>query len=107
MHLVEVHSPSFHLNFEELSLSTNLSQQSLLELIEHNIVVPLTGSEPQHWQFNVACVIQAKKAVRLYRDLEINFSDLALVLRLLDEIECLKSENIQLKNQLDRFLFRV
>lgn len=101
--LSEIYSASFYLNFEELCLSANISEQSLIELIEHNIVVPSTGLQPQHWQFHVGCVMQVKKAVRLHRDLDIDWVDLGLVLNLLDENERLKNENIQLQQQLSRF----
>lgn len=102
-HLSEIHSGSFYLSFEELCLSANISEQSLFELIEHNIVVPLTGPQAEHLQFHVGCVMQIKKAVRLYRDLDIDWVDLCLVLNLLNEIEQLKNENSQLKQQLSRF----
>jgi chaperone modulatory protein CbpM len=103
MHIIEVHTPDIHLSFEELSLSSNISPQALLDLIEHDILIPLQGAEPQHWQFNAACVVQAKKATRLHYELEIDLADLALVLNLLDEIEVLKNENMLLKQQLHRF----
>lgn len=103
MPLAKIYSPGFYLSFDELCLSANISKQSLMELIEHNIVTPFTEPQSLQSRFHVACVMQAKKAVRLYRDLEIDWSDLALVLTLLDEIERLKSENFQLKQQLERF----
>lgn len=103
MPLSEIHSPSYHLSFDELCLSTNISKEYMLELVEYNIAVPATGTHPQQWQFHAACVMQVKKAVRLYRDLDIDWLDLGLVLNLLDEIEQLKNENSQLKQQLNRF----
>lgn len=103
MSLAETHSPSFYINFDELCLSANISQQTICELIEHNILVPFAGVQPQQWQFHVSCVTQAKKALRLYRDLDIDWSDLALVLNLLEEIDRLKNENGHLTQQLGRF----
>jgi chaperone modulatory protein CbpM len=103
MQLLDVHSPDFYLSFEELRLSANITRQTLFELVDQNIVVPFAGSQPPQWQFHVTCVMQVKKAVRLYRDLEINWSDLALVLELLKEIEQLNGEIFQLKQQLSRF----
>lgn len=107
MQLSETHSPGFYVSFEELCLSANIGKQTIVEMIEHNILVPFAGSQPQHWQFHVACVMQAKKALRLYRDLDIEWQDLALVLNLLDEISQLKNENEQLQQQLTRFFMRV
>jgi chaperone modulatory protein CbpM len=101
--LSEIHSPHFHLSFEELCLSADISKECLLELVENDIAVPVTGTHPQQWQFHVTCLIKVKKAARLYRDLDIDWADLGLVLNLLDEIEQLKNENSQLKQQLARF----
>lgn len=101
--LPDIHLPDFYLNFEELCLSANISRQTLFELVDQNIVVPFAGSQPPQWQFHVTCVIQVKKAVRLYHDLEINWSDLAFVLDLLNEIEQLNGEIFQLKQQLGRY----
>jgi chaperone modulatory protein CbpM len=101
--LPDIHLPDFYLSFEELCLSANISRKTLFELVDQNIVVPFAGSQPPQWQFHVTCVMQVKKAVRLYRDLEINWSDLALVLNLLDEINQLNNEIFQLKQQLSRF----
>lgn len=101
--LSETHSAGFYINFDELCLSANISQQTICELIDHNILVPFAGAQPQQWQFHVSCVMQAKKALRLYRDLDMDWSDLALVLNLLEEIDRLKNENGQLMQQLGRF----
>ena len=101
--LSEIHSPHFHLSFDELCLSADISKDYMLALIEHEIAVPLTGTQPPQWQFNVTCVMRVKKAARLYRDLDIDWADLGLVLNLLDEIDQLKNENEQLKQQLARF----
>jgi len=101
--LTEIHSSHFHLSFEDLCLSAAISEATMLDLVAHEIAVPVTGAQPQQWQFQVACVTRVKKAARLYQDLDIDLADLGLVLNLLDEIEQLKSENNQLKQQLARF----
>jgi len=44
------------------------------------------------------------KAIRLHRDLEIEWADIALVVDLLDEIDQLENENRQLKKQMNRLL---
>lgn len=103
MSLSETHFAGFYINFDELCLSANISEQTVCNLIAHNILVPIAGVQPQQWQFHVSCVMQAKKALRLYRDLEMEWSDLALVLNLLEEIDRLKNENGQLTQQLARF----
>lgn len=100
----EIHSPSFYVSFYDLCASANISANYMLELVEYNIAVPITGAQPQEWQFNIATVKLVNKAARLHRDLDIDWADIALVLNLLEEIETLKNENKQLKQQLNRFL---
>lgn len=101
--LIEIHSPSLHISFIELCVSADISQEALLELIENEIAIPVSGEQPAHWQFHLSCVGQVKKAVRLNRDLDIDWADLNIVLNLLGEVEVLKSENERLKQQLLRF----
>lgn len=102
--LSEIHSPNFYLSFAELCLCAEISKETMLELVQNDIATPYEGTQPHEWQFDVACVIKVKKAARLHRDLDIDLADLYLVLNLLDEIEQLKNENAQLKQQLGRFL---
>jgi chaperone modulatory protein CbpM len=101
--LLEIHSPHFQLSFEELCHSANINKETMLELVQNDIAIPITGAKPQQWLFHVTCVIKVKKAARLYHDLGINWADVYLVLNLLEEIEQLKNENEQLKQQLGRF----
>ena len=100
----EIVSPDFHVSFNDLCLSANISAEYIIELVEYNIILPVRGKEPQEWQFNITAVRIVNKAARLHRDLEIDWADIGLVLNLLDEIEQLKNENGQLKQQLNRFL---
>ena len=46
----------------------------------------------------------ASKATRIHRDLAIDWADIALVLKLLGEVEVLRAENAMLKQRLSRFL---
>lgn len=97
------YSASCYISFAELSVSANISEPHLVELVEHNIIAPLEGSQPQYWQFHVACVTQVQKALRLNHDLDMSWPDLALVLHLLDEIAELQHKNNELHQQLNRF----
>lgn len=102
--LTETHSPSFYMSFDELCHCANMSAEFVLELVEYDIAVPVKGSQPQEWQFNITTLKLVDKAARLRRDLELDSADLALVLTLLGEIDTLKAENAQLKQHLQRFL---
>ena len=97
-------SPDYHFGFEELCLSANISSDNIIELIDYNIITPISGKQPQEWQFNITAIRIVNKAVRLHRDLEIDWADIGLILNLLDDIEQLRNENTQLKQQLTRFL---
>ena len=99
----EIISPDFHVSFDELCKSSNITSEYIIELVEYNIIFPVRGNEPHDWQFNVTAVRIVNKAARLHNDLEIDWADIGLVLNLLDEIEQLKNENGQLKQQLNRF----
>ena len=100
----EIQISSFHISFDELCISANITSDYILELVDYNIIEPVLGSEPQEWQFNISAVTVVNKAARLHRDLDINWADIGLVLNLLEEIETLRNENSSLKQQLNRFL---
>lgn len=103
-----IHPASVQLSFEELCLTTHINPETMLELVQHDIAIPLSipvaGMKPQQWLFHVTCVTKVKKAARLNRDLGMDWADLYLVLNLLDEIDQLNNENEQLKQQLARFI---
>ena len=101
--LSEFISPDFHVSLDELCLSANISSNNIIELIELNIITPVRGKLPQEWKFNITAIRIANKAARLHRDLEIDWADIGLILKLLDDNEQLRNENTQLKSQLKRF----
>lgn len=103
MQFSEIISPDFHVSFYELCESANISAEYIIELVEYDIIFPVRGKEPQEWQFSVNAVRIVQRAVRLHSDLEIDWADIGLVLNLLNEVEQLKYENAQLKQQLSRF----
>lgn len=89
-------------NFEELCRVTELSSQTVIEIVEYGVVDP-EGAGPQSWTFNTQMVVTIKKAYRLHKDLHIDWSGIALAISLLDELEQLKTENQQLHRRLNRF----
>jgi len=101
----EIFSPDFHLSFADLCASANIKADYIIELIDYDIIMPISGKIPQEWEFNLNAVTIVNKAARLHRDLEIDWADIALVLNLLEEIDQLKSENRQLKLQVERLNF--
>ena len=97
-------SCDFSVSFTDLCDSAKMSTDYLMELITYNIIKPLSGKTPQDWRFSANAVKVVNKAIRLHRDLEIEWADIALVVDLLDEIDQLENENRQLKKQMNRLL---
>jgi chaperone modulatory protein CbpM len=90
------------MKFDELCRIAELPEHFVLEIVDHGIVEP-DGDSPEQWVFSAHMVMQAKKAVRLHQDLEIDWSGIALAISLLEDIEQLRIENNQLKQRLNRF----
>ena len=49
------------------------------------------GRDPEHWRFRGASVRRVRCALRLERDLGVNFAGAALALELLEELEALRA----------------
>jgi len=90
-------------SFNELCQATDLSSQVLIEIIEQGIVDP-PGDTPENWLFDTRMILVTKRALRLHQDLDIDWSGIALAIKLLDELEQLRGENQRLQQRLDRFL---
>lgn len=80
-----------------------LTSPQVLEIVAHGIVVP-TGETPEDWLFDLQMISTAKRAVRLRRDLQLEWSAVALVLELVEERDRLRDENTMLRRRLQRFL---
>ena len=80
------------------------SEDSLIyAIVEHGIVEP-EGDSPQDWLFDLEMICTAKRALRLQRDLHLDWSAIALVVSLVDERDRLRIDNQKLQAQLQRFL---
>lgn len=85
----------------ELCQSIHISEHCLIEIVEHGIVEP-KGSTLTDWAFDVQSFSVVRKAVRLQRDLELDWSATALALSLLEKIEQLDANNEYLRQRLKR-----
>lgn len=74
----------------ELSEICVIEPPILHEMIEYGIIEPQIQSGPHY--FNYRALYRAQKALRLQRDLAINWEGISLVLDLLDEIEDLRQK---------------
>jgi chaperone modulatory protein CbpM len=92
-----------YLSFTEFCLQTGAAEDTVVEIIEQGIVAPI-GASPGEWLFSPAMLILTKKAVRLHRDLNVDWAGIALAIELLDEVEQLREENRYLQRRLSRFV---
>jgi len=90
-------------SLHELCCATQLSTQSVIEIVEQGIIEP-RGDSPESWFFDTQMVVVTKRAQRLHADLEIDWSGIALALHLIEEVEQLRQENKRLQHRLERFL---
>lgn len=94
---------SQYFSFDDLCSMTELSSETLLEIVEHGVVEP-RGTTPESWTFSTHMVTVTKKAIRLHQDLEIDWSGIALAISLLEELEEVRKENKELERRLRRFI---
>jgi chaperone modulatory protein CbpM len=66
------------------------------EMVLHGILEP-QGTTTQTWVFEYSALSRTQKALRLHRDLEINWQGIALALELLEEVQELRQALIVLK----------
>ena len=69
----------------------------IVELIEEGVidgVVIVQGQKPELWRFTGLHLQRAKVALRLRRDLGVNFAGAALALQLMEELEALRRHAI-------------
>lgn len=90
-------------SLEELCRVTDLPTATIIEIVEQGIVEP-TGGSPESWAFTTQMIVVTKKAQRLHRDLDIDWSGIALALCLIDELEQLREKNQRLQRQLSKFI---
>ncbi|MEL7936670.1 chaperone modulator CbpM [Pseudomonas delhiensis] len=90
------------LELEELCESARLPRETLLEIVEVGIVEPLER-RGDTWLFSVESLTLVRRAVRLRREFEVDWPGIALALRLLDEVEQLRTDNARLRQRLARY----
>ena len=84
------------------TLPAELPVEYLLEIVEYGILQP-SGQPPAEWLFDAGALVVVKRALRLRRDLDLEWAGIALALELMAELEQLRHESSQLKQRLSRF----
>lgn len=72
----------------ELSLACGIRTELVVEMVDEGVIEPAGGSA--EWQFHGDSLVRAQRALRLVRDLDLNWPGAALALDLLDELERLQ-----------------
>lgn len=94
------------MSLRELCQCAGCNEQIIVEIVEHGIAQPVTGSQVLDWEFDTTSVYWLRKAVRLHADLEIDWVAVAMVIDLLRQNEALQKRNQSFEQQLKRFLDR-
>lgn len=92
------------ISLRELCQYEGLSQQIIVEVVEHGIAQPVAGRDAGEWVFDTTSVHWLRKAVRLHSDLDIDWIAVAMVIDLLQKNEALQRQNQCFEQQLKRFL---
>lgn len=77
-------------NIDELCEICRIANAEAEEFVRYDILVP-HGTTITQWTFDMVQLQRLRKAIRLRRDLELNYAGIALVLQLLAEIEELRA----------------
>ncbi|MDB5982824.1 MAG: cbpM [Pseudomonas sp.] len=91
------------LDMKEFCQVTEMPAAFVIEIVEHGILEP-QGRKPDDWLFDAQALAVARRALKLQRDLELQWEGVAVALDLLNEVESLRAENRMLKQRLSRFL---
>jgi chaperone modulatory protein CbpM len=78
----------------------------VLKMVNYGIIEPVEARpdiETRYWQFDLTALMRLRKAIRLQRDLRMNLPGLAMSLDLLDEVDTMRREIAQLRQQLSHF----
>lgn len=72
----------------EFCSACGVEQRHVVEMVEEGVIEPIADQDD--WQFHGETLLRAKRALRLVRDLGVNWPGAALALDLLEEIERLQ-----------------
>lgn len=87
------------ITFFELQRASGLSAEEIDELVEVGVFEHSFGDR-QTWAFSARCISQARTALRLRNDFELNTEGIALALTYLDRIHALEARLREVECQL-------
>lgn len=97
-------STVIQITISELCEREELSRPVVVQLVQYDIAQPVAGASIEDWVFDVTSAHWMQRAIRLQRDLDIDWIAVAMLIDLLQERERLSEENRCLRQRLGRFL---
>lgn len=94
---------SVSISFNDACYEIGIESEQAFAIVESGIIAP-EGDAPEDWLFDLEMISRAKRALRLQRDLHMDWSAVALLVSLLDERDQLRLDNDRLRMQLQRFI---
>ncbi len=70
----------------ELCQACGVERELVVQMVDEGVIEPAADNEPE-WRFHGASLLRARTALRLVRDLHVNWPGAALALDLLDELD--------------------
>lgn len=87
------------LSLNDLCERCGLQQTLVIELVELGLIAPETVAADR-WQFQVSVVPTLHQAVRLKRELDLDWQGVAVTMDLLEELQALRQQVHSLERQL-------
>ena len=76
--------------FREMCTACAIEEELVIEMV-HEGVIDAEGAVPEDWRFHGESLVRARRAIRLVRDLRLNWPGAALALDLLEELDRVRS----------------
>jgi chaperone modulatory protein CbpM len=102
-HPTEILGDSTRFSFNQLCQMCQVSPEMVHRMVAEGIL-RARGSRPSRWVFEATSITRVRRARRLRRDLELDYSGLALALDLMEERDRLEREVQSLRFQLQSVL---
>ena len=90
------------LTLQDLCRACTAQADIIIELVEEGVIEGLAhevGQAPDQWRFTGLHLHRAKVALRLHRDLGVNFAGAALALQLMEEMDVLRGQIGQIRDE--------
>lgn len=93
---------TLHIPVNELCETEGIEKEIILEVVEYGIARPLQDAHYSEWVFDLESAHWIKKAIKLNKQLLLDWVAISMVIDLMKEKEKLAQENKLLKTRLSR-----